>query len=426
MKNKVVWFFHHYATPPSMSGLTRSYYFASHLKKKGIQSIIFSSSFLHYSGENLIEINAKYKEMHENDVHFIFLKTSPYRKSKFLRAINILQYYLKLFPAAKRTFASNGKPHAIIGSSAHPLAALAAIQLGKKYKCKSIVEVRDLWPESMIAYGILGPKSPLIKLMYAGEKFLYKNADCIVFTMEGGTKYIQDKKWGNDQGGSINLQKVYHINNGVDLDEYDLNKKTSSYNDVDLDNPNIFKVVYTGSVRKANNLFLLISAAQYIRKNSGKDIRFFIFGDGNERESLQDYCRENGIDNVYFKGRVERACIPSVLSKSNLNILNYSGNEIWKYGGSQNKLFEYLASGKPVLSTITMGYDIIEKYAAGLSLNSQTGESIANAIISITQMDAKQYQEMSKNARRAARDYDFAKLTNQLINVLEDSELSKT
>ena len=123
---------------------------------------------------------------------------------------------------------------------------------------------------------------------------------------------------------------------------------------------------------------------------------------------------------MIFKGKVDKKYIPFIVSNANLNILNYSNNNIWKYGGSQNKNFEYLASGRPILSTIKMGYDIIEKYNAGISLSNQSEESIGDAIISIANMNKDEYLNMSNNARKAAQDYDFKVLKKKLIDIIEE------
>ena len=224
---------------------------------------------------------------------------------------------------------------------------------------------------------------------------------------------------GQAAGGPVDISKVHHINNGVDLEVFEYNRKKYVFEDKDLDNKDTFKVVYTGAIRKANNLELLINAAKYVQENSKINVKLLIYGDGNEKRSLEEKCRIGNIRNVIFKGRVDKNYIPFIVSKSDLNVLNYSSHDIWKYGGSQNKKFEYLAAGKPILSTITMGYDIIVKYGAGISLRSQSIKSIGNAIIGIANMPEENYKKMCGNARHAAQDYDYKILTNKLIYLLE-------
>lgn len=419
-KGKTIWILHHYATPPMLGGLTRPYDFANNLIKKDYKCTIFTSSFLHYTKENIIKDNSLFREILEDNVPFVFIKTTEYKNSKLFRVKNMVDYFLNILRISKRYSRLHGKPDIILGSSAHPLAALLAIRLGKKYDCQSIVEIRDLWPESFVAYSIINKNNPILKLLYSGEKWLYKKADKVIFTMEGGKDYIINQRWDKEHGGPIDLDKVYHINNGVDLEVYDYNCRHYTYDDMDLCNEETFKVVYTGSIRKANNLGLLINAAKYIQEKSKLKIIFLIYGNGNEKEKLENKCKASGIKNVIFKGRVEKKYIPYILSRSNLNILNYSKDEIWKYGGSQNKIFEYLASARPILSTITMGYDIIEKYGAGISLSDQSEESIGKAIIKIANMSKEEYILMCNNARKAAQDYDFKVLTKKLIDVFEE------
>jgi glycosyltransferase involved in cell wall biosynthesis len=158
---------------------------------------------------------------------------------------------------------------------------------------------------------------------------------------------------------------------------------------------------------------------KYVQENSDRKVTIIIFGDGPERRRLEKQCFDKGINNVVFKGSVNKKYIPSIVCRADINLLHYMNSSIWKYGGSQNKLFEYLASGKPVLSTITMGYDVIRKYGAGISLDNQSAESIGKAIIRMAEMENEEYMTMGENARNLAKQYDFDKLTDKLIKVIQ-------
>lgn len=418
---KNIWIWNHYATKMYREQGGRHYWFAENLIKKGYKVTVFCASTIHNSTDIINIGNKKYVRNSVNGIEFIFVKSPNYIGNGIQRIKNIITFYRNLFPVAKEYAKVNGKPDVIYASSVHPLTLVAGIKIAKKFGVPCICEVRDLWPESIVAYGALKRNSLIAKILYQGEKWIYEKADKLIFTMEGGADYIIDNKWDRNQGGPIDITKVYHINNGIDLVAYDRNIENNPYDDIDLDNPDIFKIVYAGSIRKANNLGLVIDAAKYVQENGGKDVKFLIFGDGDEKEKLQEKCIEEKVNNVIFKGKVEKRYIPNILSKSDLNILNYSNHKIWKYGGSQNKNFEYLASGKPILSTIFMGYDIIQKYNAGISLQSQTAESIGEAVILIAQVEKIKYEELARNARKAAGDYDFKILTDKLIRIIEEA-----
>lgn len=418
-KTKKIWIFHHYATPPTMSGLTRAYDFSKQLMKEGHDCTIFSSSYLHYSSEQIITDNSLYKRMVFENIPFIFVKTKKYKSSRFLRLLNILSYYLNVLKISKPFSKKNGQPDVIIGSSAHPLAAIAAIKLGKKYGCQSIVEVRDLWPESFVAYGILSKKNPVLQLLYAGEKWIYKNADKLVFTMEGGRDYIIEQGWSSEQGGPIDINKVHHLNNGVDLEVFNKNKERHQFEDEELDDSTTFKVIYAGSIRLVNNVKSIVDAAVEIRKLGVENIKFLIYGDGSDRASLEQYCNDNGIDNVVFKGFVDKKYIPYILSKSDLNIIHFEQNKIKKYGASLNKMFEYFASGKPTLSDCEFGYDLIKKYKCGVVIDRADAKRMAKEIIRIKELNVAQYNMLCINALNAAKDYDFEHLSLKLMNIIK-------
>ena len=130
---------------------------------------------------------------------------------------------------------------------------------------------------------------------------------------------------------------------------------------------------------------------------------------------------EEKIDNVVLKGFVEKKYIPYILSRSSVNILNYSQSQYnWSRGNSSNKLFEYMASGKPIISTVKMGYCILEKYQCGRSLETCTPRALADEILKIYKMPDGAYKKMAENAREGAKDFDFSVLTERLYQVVED------
>lgn len=416
---KKIWIWNHYATRMFENHGGRHYWFAENLLKQGYEPTVFCANTFHNSDKLIDTLGKKYISKNSGDIPFVFVNVPKYSGNKVSRIRNMAAFYKRLFPVSKQYAKDHGKPDVILASSVHPLTLVAGIKIAKKFNVPCICEVRDLWPESLVSYGSFKRNSLFVKLLYQGEKWIYKKADKLIFTMEGGKDYITEQGWDKNHGGPVNINKVHHINNGVDLASYDENLQNHIYTDKILDNSDIFKVVYTGSIRKANNLCLLIDAAKYVKLRGLTKVKFLIFGDGDEKENLKKKCLDENIDNVLFKGRVEKKFIPNILSKSNLNVLNYTNHAIWKYGGSQNKNFEYLASGKPILSTITMGYDIIEKYGAGISLKKQDPETIGKTIISILDMDVHLYEIMGKNARKAAEKFDFKVLTEKLIDLIE-------
>ena len=251
----------------------------------------------------------------------------------------------------------------------------------------------------------------LTKFLYKGEHWIYKNADAIIFTAGGFNDYIAERGWQND----VPKTKVYYINNGIDLELFDYNKYHFLIEDEDLKNESYFKVIYTGSIRKANGLNKLLDIAKLVEN---PNIIFLIWGDGEELPKIRERIRNEKISNVVLKGRVEKKYIPYITSKANINIVHGNGAPLLRFGISANKIFDYLASGQPILCDFYANYNPIVSYNAGLSVDSGDVKDIAKAIDYFSIMSDKQISIYGKSARKAAIDFDFKILTKKLIDVI--------
>lgn len=418
MKKKV-WIINHYATGMLFSKGGRHYWFAKYLKREGYEPVIFSCNSKHGEKEKWIDTDKLWvgKIDDENNIPFVIVRSSLYSGNGKDRLMNMLRFYLNVKKAAKEYAVINGAPDVILASSVHPLTLVAGIQLSKHFKVKCISEVRDLWPESIFIYSSKFRKESLLgKLLYSGEKWIYRKSDALVFTMPGGADYIIEHKWDTNHNGPIDLAKVKHINNGVDLEVFDKNVSTNRFCDPDLDAKNTFKVVYAGSIRTVNKVGLLLDAA---KKIDSPKVRFLIFGDGDELALLKKRVVEEKINNVIFKGRVEKKFIPSIDTRSDLNIVHWKSSPLIKYGDSSNKSFEYYASGRPILYTTKTGYSVVEKYHCGFIAEDQQPETIASCINKIIALPEDELAVLSENARKAAEQFDFKNLTKDLIQLIE-------
>lgn len=402
-----VWILNHYA----LLGSDRHYKLAYNLTQRDYNVKLFAASTIHNSNKNRIVDSTKYIVEDMEGVTCIYIKASNYIGNGKSRIKNMLDYAIRIMTVSKKF--DDEKPDVIYASSVHPLTWISGYLLAKKYNTKFIAEIRDLWPETLVAMGQISKKSIPAKILYTLEKFIYKKADKLIFTFPGGKDYVESIGLDNS--------KVRYINNGIDIEEFNCNKENKIYNDEDLDNENIFKVLYTGSMGQANELSYLIKAAKDIEDRGIDNIKFFLFGDGYQREELEQYVKDNKINNVVFKGKVDKSYIPNILSKSNLNVFTGKHIYLYKYGLSLNKMFEYFGSGKPTLSNIECGYDMLEEYNCGITVEGGSVETLAEGILKFYNMPKEEYQIYCKNALKAAEDFDFKILTDRLEKViLED------
>jgi len=410
-----LWILHHYATLPNLNGHIRPFRFAKHLEKNGICTTIFAASFQHMSSNNLINDDCLVMMQEYDGVPFVFVNTPSSVAGIGARVKNMFMFYKNMLRCAKKCGDLLGKPDVILASSPHPLAIAAGIKLAKKYGVPCIGEIRDLWPEAIFSMGYTKEKSFLGRLLTAGEHWLYRKADALVFLKEGDTNHLTECGWTTEQGGDISLAKCFYINNGVELEEYDKEIIEYRFPDPDLDDDS-FKVIYAGTIRPINNVGNILDAAKLLQ---GQEVKVLIYGDGSERKYLEQRVKDEHIDNVVIKGFVQKKYLPYILSKASATLLNYSSEQYnWSRGNSSNKLFEYLASGRPVIATIKTGYSIIQKYNCGTEMEKQTPKGLAKAILHIKNLNPEQYQTYCANARKGAADFDYKILTERLMQAI--------
>ena len=236
-----IWLINHYAVPPKYYPLARQTCFARYLMAMGHTVTIFAASTVHNSNMNLITDGAPWRDEVVDGVHYVYIRCMDYQGNGLKRIYNICEFAWKL-PGVCRKFP---RPDAIVATSMPPTSCAMGIHLARKYGCRGVAEIADLWPESIVAYGIAGPRNPAVLALRRLEKWIYEKADDVVFTCEGGYDYIVEQGWE----GRIPRAKIHYINNGVDLAVFDENRARYTVQDPDLEDPSVFKVVYTGSIR---------------------------------------------------------------------------------------------------------------------------------------------------------------------------------
>ena len=333
---------------------------------------------------------------------------------------NGVKRMLSLYKFARNVCRISGKfekPDVIL-QNIHPPFDFPVIRLKKKFKCKYIAEAWDLWPEDFVTFGLVGANNPVLKIAYAIEKRYYYNADDIIFTFLGAFDYLKRQGWMKEQGGKIDPAHLHYINNGIDLAEFDKNKVAYPRPDEDMNDPNLVKIVYLGSINKANNVKTLVDAAALMQDKP--EYRFFIYGNGSYRRELMDYVREQGIGNVVFKEeRIPLAECAWVVSQATVNVMNYE-KKFGKWGVSSGKMFQYLAAGKPIVCNIDIAYDnVIKDNRLGVSRNLEPPEQFAEAIREVAEQPRASYDAMCERVREVAGKFDYKVLSQRELEALE-------
>ena len=411
MKKPTVWIISYFAGGPSYCPRIPDYSLAKYLREHGYIVLVFAGSALHNTETNFITDGSLYNRTMVDGVPFVYIYTRQYKSMKG-ESLSFIDFYCNLMKCYRRF----DKPDLVMSAMPQPLSCLAGYRIAKKYKVPYITSIVDLWPLSIVEYAGFSEKNPAIQAMYIYEKWLYEKSSELVFTWEGAYDYIIDKGWDK----TVPRNKCHYINIGVDLREFYHNMERYTLNDPDLSD-DMFRVMYCGSVRTANDIGTVVSCAKRLNNDGyGEKIRFIIYGDGPDREVLEKRCVDEDIHNVVFKGSIEKKYIPYALSCSDLNILNLKPAKTQKYGNSSNKLFEYLAAGNPVIANIDEGkYPIITKYDCGKVVKAGSSEEYAKGVEYFANLGVEETQAYKKNALETAKLFDTEEINRQRMEIIE-------
>ena len=412
VRKPIVWIVSYFAGGPSYCPRVPDYSLAKYLNEHGYDAKVFAGSALHNTDINFITDGSVYRSQMVDGVPFVYVHTRSYEGMRG-ESLSFVDFYVNML----RCYQFFEKPDLIMAAMPQPLSCLAGLQIANRLNIPYITSIVDLWPLSIVEYADFSEKNPAIQAMYLYERWLYEKSDKIVFTWEGAYDYIIDKGWDK----TIPRSKFHYINIGVNLNEFYSNMNQFKLDDPDL-HDDVFRVMYCGSVRTANDIGTVVSCAKSLNDDGfAEKIRFIIYGDGPDREVLEKRCREESINNVVFKGSIEKKYIPYALSCSDLNILNLKPAKTQKYGNSSNKLFEYLAAGNPVIANIDEGkYPIITKYGCGKVVKAGSSEEYAKGIEYFYNLSNEERELYRSKAKETAKLFDTERINSDWEKIIRE------
>jgi glycosyltransferase involved in cell wall biosynthesis len=388
MKN--IWILNHYASPPTGTSGTRHFDFAKYMQDSNIKVSVFCSGFSHGSKKDIVHFKKQFLVENVSGVNFIWIKTYPYFYNNYKRVINMLSYSIKVVLFAFRF----ERPDIIIASSVHPFTWISGYILSKLYKIKLIIEIRDLWPQTLIDLNIINKNCMAAKILYGIERFIYKRADQIITLLPRAYEYLEQYK--------IRQEKITYIPNGVDLERFDKMslQKGDTVENILKGQQDKFTVLYTGSHDNTDALEYIISAAKKIQNLNIADIAFIFIGDGVKKNLLVDMVKKENIRNVFFYDSIKKTQIPYLLSKTDIAIMSLYNMDFYRYGISMNKLFDYMAGAKPIVFAGMVPENIVEISNCGLIVPPENDQAISDAVLNFYAMSIPERAAYGLNGRR--------------------------
>jgi len=298
------------------------------------------------------------------------------------------------------------KPDVVVASSPSLPSAAAAAALARVRGARFLLEVRDLWPDSAIAMGLVND-TRTIAVARALEKYCYRRADRIVALTEG----IRD--------GMIDLgvspAKITLITNGVDLEIGGVEGAPPAPAPVPDD---AFVAMYVGAHGTYSSLETVLDAADRLRDLP--EARVVLVGGGDRKPSLVEEAERRKLDNVVFIDSVPKREVPAWLARADVCLLPYQDNPLFA-GALPNKAFDYLGAARPIIAAAPTGEltAMVERAGCGVAVPPEDGAALAAAIRALA-ADREGARRMGASGRAYALEhYDRAALAARFVGVVE-------
>lgn len=389
MKN--ILFFTHYFPPEVNAPANRTYEHAIRWIRAGVNVTVITNHPNHPHGKLYPGYRNRWISRENIDgMNIIRVKTylTP-NKGIVRRSLNYLVYMFMAIVVSRKV----KHVDRIVATSPQFFCGIAGSIISKIRKRPLILEIRDLWPDSITAVEAV-KKNVLIKLLIKVERWMYFSASKIVTLTNAFKHHI--KEYG------FSGEKIITITNGVDFQRIEIIEPEPLI----FEKNDRFILSYVGTFGLAHKLETVLEAALLLRDN--QDIHFLLIGDGADRTHLEEMISEKSIKNVTLLPLQPKKLIPYYLDLSDVGLIMLKNNRLFKTV-IPSKMFEYMGFSKPIIISVPEGEatGIIEDNSCGVKVSPENPSELMNAILRFNmdrnigkEYGERGYQAVSKNYNR--------------------------
>ncbi|ALP91541.1 MULTISPECIES: glycosyltransferase family 4 protein [Clostridium] len=398
----------HYAGSDYHGMEFRPFYMAREWKNKGHNVTILGANFSHLRKNNPV-IEKDFQEEVIDGITYVWVKTPQYQGNGVGRIKNISTFMWKLRTNYKM-LADKYKPDAVIASSTYPLDIYPAHRIAKRCNAKLCFEIHDLWPLSPMEIGGFSEKNPAIVILQRAEDFAFKNSDVIVSILPNADKHIRERGFSTD--------KFVYVPNGIltgEKNEAPMEKTIERLQE--LKEQGYFLVGYTGNHSPANVLDTMIDAA---KKTTDEKVKYVLVGKGNVKNQLMEYAKANNVTNIEFLDPVLKDNMDNVLELLDIGYIGLKKQNLFNYGVSPNKLFDYMMASLPVIYAVEASNDPVKDSNCGISVPAENPEAVVEAVMKIKNLSEEEKIKMGGNGKKYVLDnHMYEGLADKFLNALK-------
>jgi glycosyltransferase involved in cell wall biosynthesis len=236
------------------------------------------------------------------------------------------------------------------------------------------------------------------------EDYGYRVADTVVSVLPAAQAHMVEH--------GMDPEKFHYVPNGIDLSGHADGTAPAAVRDAVRDGA--FTVGFVGTLGRANVLETLIDAAKLLEPGEADVV---VVGHGPERAGLE--ARAAGAANVTFTGPIPKAQVGAAIRRFDATYVGYRRSSLYRFGVSPNKLYEYMAAGRPVLFAADAANQPVREADCGRTIAPEDPAALAAAIRSLIAATPEERARLGANARAyVERNHDYARLAETLSGVL--------
>lgn len=369
----------------------------------GVNTVVIASDSNH-----LVKIAVPDRRYHREIIDGVetwWIRTLKYRgANSFGRILSWLDFEVKLLLMPKRTLP---RPDAIIVSSLSLLTVFNGLSLKRKYGCKLIFEVRDIWPLTILEEGGFSRWNPFVMMLAWAERFGYRHADIIVGTMPNLAEHV-----ATVMGRDMNCRCIPF---GYDPGMYQrLEPLPEGYVARHIPRHK-FIVGYAGTIGLTNALETLIACANVMKDNDR--IHFLLLGGGDLLETYKE--KTKTLTNISFLPKVKKEQVQGVLEKCDLLYFSVKDSQVWRYGLSLNKLIDYMMAAKPIIASYNGFPSMVNEADCGRFIPANDVAALQKTILEYANMTNEQRQEIGNRGKTWLVNHrPYAKIAEDYLNLM--------
>lgn len=403
-----IWYISHYAGGPGIGRHYRGWHLCHQWLRQGIKGTVMLASQHH-----MLDAAQQPGARPVRGVDYAFVETHAYKGNGLKRFWGMLSFTWSMIRHYRDLVEVHGRPDMVIGSSPHPFTFLASHYIARRTGARSVLEVRDLWPESIQEMLNVSRWNPVIQLMLWIERYAYSRADHVVSLLPNTQDYMRQR--GLPEG------RWHYIPNGIDTSEVMTPVKGGPISGQidEWHREGRIVIAYTGALGVPNRVESLIDAMA-IALRRGEKVSALIIGRGELEDDLRKKCDALALgEHVRFFPQVPRSEALNVLSGVDVGYISLKRSPLFRFGISPNKMFDYMLAAIPIVSAIDAGNDLVRQAGCGISLHDGDAGDIADAFALLARMTREERHTLGCKGRHyAEREHDFSVLATRYASLL--------